>query len=296
MFVLLSVLNDQFLQVLTFKNIMQQLATVGIVSIGAMVVIISGGIDLSAGYGLAFAGVTGGVFFKMFGDSFPAMLVSALIAGLIIGFANGIIIAKLKIQPFIVTLAMMSICQGLALFVSEGKTILISNPLALFVGQGFVFNFIAFPFIIFIAVSIIGYFLLNKTKLGVYTYALGGNEDAVKLAGVKIDRYKILIYMFAGACFGLASVIMITTIANVTPNLQGSILLDAIASVVIGGTSISGGKGTVLGTFIGVLIIGLISTALTYLNVDPLLRDVVKGSIILVALLFDKLIYQTSKK
>jgi len=296
MVVLMSIFSKQFLQILTFKNLMQQVSAVGIVSIGAMFVIITGGIDFTAGYGLAVAGVTAGVFYQLFGNSLLALLLSAALAGGMLGFVNGIIITKLKIQPFIATLAMMSVCQGLALLVSEGKTILIENQSVLFIGQGFIGGFLPFAFIVFILVCLIGGLILYKTRMGVYTYALGGNEDSVKLAGVNTDRYKTLVYVFAGFCTGLASVITISMVANITNNLQGSVLLDAIASTVIGGTSISGGKGTIFGTFIGVIIIGLISTALTYLNVDSLLRDAVKGIIILIALLLDIIINNRFKK
>lgn len=287
---LLSILNENFLKILTFKNLMQQISPVGIVSIGAMLVIITGGIDFTAGYGLAVAGVTAGVFYQMFGNSLLALLLAGILAGGIIGLINGLIIAKLKISPFIATLAMMSVCQGMALLIYEGRIILIDNESVLFIGQGYIMNIVSFSFILFIAVALIGALLLYKTRFGVYLYALGGNEDSVRLAGINVDRVKIMVYTFTGLCYGLASVITIATVANITNNLQGSMLLDAIASTVIGGTSISGGKGTVFGTFVGVIIIGLIATALTYLNVDTLLRDAVKGIIIIVALLLDVVI------
>lgn len=295
MIALMSILNKQFLQALTFKNLMQQVSAVGIVSIGAMFVIISGGIDLSAGYALALCGVTAGVLYTACGNSLIALVLGGVLTGSIVGAVNGIIITKLKIQPFITTLAMMSVCQGLTLLVWEGQILLIDNPAVLFIGQGLFASFIPFPFIIFIAVCLIGAFLLYKRRMGVYTYALGGNENSVILAGVNTGHYKRLIYIFAGTCTGIASVIVISIVANVTNNLQGSVLLDAIASTVIGGTSVSGGKGTVLGTFVGVIIIGLIFTVMTFLNVDVLLRDAVKGFIIILALMIDIMINQRLK-
>ena len=129
--------------------------------------------------------------------------------------------------------------------------------------------------------------LLNRTKMGVYIYTMGGNEDAAVYAGVKVRRYKLLVYVFAGFCTGVASLITTARIALISASVAGDILMDAISSAVIGGTSVSGGKGTAIGTFAGVLIMGLINSALTYLNVDTLLRDVVKGAVIVLALLLD---------
>ena len=207
--------------------------------------------------------------------------------GLLIGLCSGLLITKLKLPPFIATFAMMSVLQGLALLISEGRQYLITDKAALWVGQGYLFGIVPVPFVIFLLICGAGYLLLNRTKMGVYIYAMGGNEEAAVYAGVQVNRYKLLVYVFAGFCTGVASVITTTRIALISASVSGDILMDAISAVVIGGTSVSGGKGTVSGTIAGVLIMGLISAALTYLNVDTLLRNVVKGVVIILALLLD---------
>lgn len=293
--VLMSILNKNFFRPQTFINIMGQIPAIGIVSIAALFILISGGIDLSAGYALALSGVMGGTFYLAFNNALVALVLGSIATGTLIGLVNGTVIARLKIQPFIFTLAMLSICQGLTLFVWEGNTLILKEPAVLFIGQGMVFGVIPFSFILFLAVCLMAWVVLNRTKIGTYTYALGSSESAAGLAGIPVAKYKTLVYVLAGSCIGLSSVITVTTIATITNNLHGSVVLDAVASTVIGGTSISGGKGTVFGTFMGVILVSLISTIMTFLQVDSLLRDSVKGAIILFALFLDVMINHKMK-
>ena len=285
--VILSLYNEHFLQLSTFQNLLQSQAATGIVAIGAMCVIITGGIDFTTGYGLATASVTAGVLYVRSGNNAAVLLLAGVAVGLVFGLCNGLLITKWKLPPFIATFAMMSVLQGMALLISEGRQYLITDKAALWVGQGYIFGVIPVPFVIFLAMCAAGYLLLNRTKMGVYIYAMGGNEEAAVYAGVKVNRYKLLVYVFAGFCTGVASVITTTRIALISASVSGDILMDAISAVVIGGTSVSGGKGAISGTIAGVLIMGLISAALTYLNVDTLLRNVVKGVVIILALLLD---------
>lgn len=287
MIVVLSVMNGEFLKMATFKNLFHSVAAVGIVAIGAMMVIITGGIDFTTGYGVAVAGVSAGVLYIQSDFNLAVLIITGIAVGVAVGMINGLIITKLKVPPFIATLAMMSVLQGLSLLISQGKRLLIDDPAALFIGQGELFGVVPVSFIVFILICIVGYILLWRTKFGIYVFTMGGNEEAAVYAGVNVKKYKLLVYVFAGFCVGVASVVTMSRVALITPNISGSILMDAIASAIIGGTSVSGGKGTILGTVLGVLIMGLISTLMTYLNVDTLLRDVVKGGIIIVALFFD---------
>lgn len=285
--IVLSISSPKFLQMSTFRNLFQSVAATGIVAVGAMFVLITGGIDFTAGFGLATAAVTAGAVYVYFGRNVWALLITGIVAGTFIGAVNGIIISKLKVPPFITTLAMMSVLQGISLFISEGRQILIKEQATLFIGQGVLFGWFPFAFVIFLAVCLIGALILNRTKMGVYVYAMGGNENAAVYAGVNVAHYKFLVYVFAGFCTGVASVVSCSRVALVSSSISSDILMDAISSAVIGGTSSSGGKGTITGTIAGTLIMGLISTALTYLNVDMLLRDVVKGLVIIAALMID---------
>lgn len=291
--IILSIANSNFLQISTFTNLFQSVAPMGIVALGAMFVIITSGIDFTSGFGLAVAGVSAGVLYAKTDYNLAVLILTGLVIGILIGLVNGTIITKFKVSPFITTLAMMSVLQGLSLLISQGQRLLINDPKALWLGQGRI-GFIPVSFLILLIFAVIAHLLLTKTKFGVYVFSMGGNEQALTYSGVNVDIYKIMVYTLAGFFTGLGSVITISRIALITPNISGTILLDAIASTIIGGTKISGGKGSVFGTIIGVLIMGLITMALTYLNVDNLLRDAVKGGIIVTALFLNYMTYKDS--
>lgn len=286
---IISILNREFRSLQTLSNLLQQVSAVGVVALGAMIVIISGGIDFTAGNGLAMIGMAAGTVYAL-GYNVNNLLTVAtitLVLGALLGSVNGLIIARLNIQPFIATLAMMSVAKGLSLMIGGGNMVKFTDEQILFTGQQKFFGFLPMPFLIFLFVALIMYIILNKTKLGTYAYAIGSNEEAARFAGIDVIRYKILIYILAGVYTGIASLLTISRIAMATPNIAGTILLDAIAAAIIGGTSLSGGKGTISGTIIGVFIVIVISTALVYLKIAPEMQDFFKGAIILVAVGID---------
>ena len=278
----LSLLNRDFLSLQTLVNLMQQVSAVGVVAIGAMFVIITGGIDFSAGYGLAMIGMAAGVVYAQspFQGSVAAMVVTFLGMGALLGLVNGLLIAALDILPFIATLAMMSLAQGMSLMIGGGTMVMLTDSPILAVGQGKIGGVLPVSFVVLLAVCLTASVILHRTKLGVYTYALGGNEDAAWYSGIHVKRYKILVYVVAGICTGIASMLTVSRIA----------LTDAIAATCIGGTSMSGGRGNVLGTCIGAVIIVLISTALTYLKIPAEMQEVFKGAVILLAVAFDAVV------
>jgi len=298
MLIVLSTLNKEFMSLKTLFNMMSQVSAVGIVAIGAMIVIISGGIDFTAGYGLAMIGMAAGTVFAadILGGSVAVVALTCLIAGAVMGTLNGVLVAKLNIVPFIATLAVMSLLQGMSMLIGRGNMVMIREPSILWFGQGKLFQSIPVSFIIYILLCFAAYLILHKTKMGVYIYALGGNEDAVRYVGINVAKYKILLYVIAGTYTGIAAFLTISKLGLAAPSIYGSTLLDAIAAAVIGGTSLSGGRGKVLGTFVGTIIIVLITTALTYLNIKPEMQDVFKGAVILLALCFDVLINKISKE
>lgn len=293
MIIVLSIANENFLQLSTFRNLFQSVAATGIIAVGASFVLITGGIDFTTGYGLSTAAVSAGALYIASGRNALILVLVGISAGIIIGVINGLLVSRLNMPPFIATLAMMSVLQGMALIISEGRQIMIMEKSTLYIGQGVLFGWLPVSFIIFLAVCLLGYIILNRTRMGVYVYAMGGNENAAVYAGVNIRWYKFLVYVFAGLCTGIGAVVTCSRVAVVSSSISGDVLMDGIASAVIGGTSVSGGKGTISGTIAGVLIMGLITTSLTYLNVDTLLRDVVKGLIIIAALLIDTVANRT---
>lgn len=288
----LGILDRNFLSPQTLVNLLQQMAAVGVVSIGAMLVILTGGIDFSAGYGLAMIGMAAGAVYTKspLAGSVPAMLATFLGTGALLGLANGLLIAKLGILPFVVTLAMMSLTQGLSLMIGGGSMMLLGGSPVLLIGQGKLGGVLPVSFLVLLGVCVTAAFLLYRTRLGVYIYAMGGNEDAARYAGIRIERYKIMTYVAAGICTGIASLLTVSYIAMATPSIYGTTLTDAIAATCIGGTSMSGGHGSVSGTFVGAVIIVLISTALTYLKIPAEMQDVFKGVVILLAVAFDALL------
>lgn len=287
--VIMQILQPKFLTPANISSVLFSTASAGIVAVGAMFVLISGGLDFTSGYGTALCGVVGGVLYQATGSA-ALLLVGCVLCGALIGIVNGLIITKMKIQPFIATLAMMLAIQGFIYLVCEGQIIFLDDPITDFLGKAALFGVIPVQALLFFAVVLLGHFILTSTKLGTYTYAIGGNEEAARCAGIPIDRYKIYIFVFAGLCTGVASVMMVTQLSLVTPSIGTTTLMDAISAAVIGGTSTAGGKGTAFGTLIGALIIGMISNALVLLLVPTNAQYLVKGLIIIFALYFNQLV------
>jgi ribose transport system permease protein len=296
LFLVLSIYNSNFISTQSMYNLMMQVSYLGVVALGAMVTLISGGIDFTAGYGMSLAGVSAGALYVASGGNGLILIVSSIVIGGLVGLVNGMIITKLRLHPFIVTLAMMSVCQGLSTMVAEGQKIVIQTDYLLALGSGKIFGVIPACFVVFLVIAFIMWLIMNRTSIGVYIYAMGGNEDAVVYSGINDNFYKVIVYIIAGLCYGIAAILSVTQVTVITPNISGTVLLDGIASAVVGGTSLAGGRGTVLGVIIGTFIITLISTLLTFFGVSPLLRDAMKGLIIIGVLLFDTVLNRLSKR
>ncbi len=285
---IVAAVNPRFLSVTNLVNISMQIVPVGIVSLGLMFVIISGGIDLSAGFGVALCIVCTGIVFGLT-KNIVLSIIASIAVGVVLGNVNALFITRVGIQPFIVTLAMMSVAQGLTQILATGQIVFFNHPFLSFLGRAR-FAYLPVSAIFLILLYVIGYLVLNFTRLGAYTYALGDNEEGARLAGIAILRYKTILYILSGVCMGLAAIVIISRVALVAANLAGiSLLLDAVASVILGGTNVNGGSGTVQGTFIGVVLVGMISNALNLLNVPPVFQDVFKGSVIILALYYQVL-------
>src|SRR5919202_4894773 len=278
-------LTPHFLTVSNLLNVAEQAAIIAIVAVGMTFVIITGGIDLSVGSVLAFAGVVMGSVLHA-DVPLPLALATALGAGLFCGLLNGLLITVGRLPPFIATLGMMSVARGTALMFTEGRPI-----------SGFTENFRWFatgevvrvpaPVLIMIAVYAVAHFVLRRTKLGRYTYAIGGNEEAALLSGVNVRLYKTLVYGLAGLLSGLAAILLTARLNSAQPIAGMMYELDAIAATVIGGTSLLGGEGTVLGTLNGALIMEVLRNGLNLLGVSSFIQQVVIGSVIIVAVLID---------
>jgi ribose transport system permease protein len=226
------------------------------------------------------------------GNSWLAVLV-ALGVGLTIGSVNGFFVSYTKLPPFIVTLATLALARGFTLVYTEGRPLLVDSPVFDMIGGGFVAG-IPVPVLIVAVVYIVVGFVLNQTKFGRLVYAIGGNEQACRLSGINVERNKMLVYMWCGFLAGLSSVILTSRLLSAQPTAGTGYELDAIAAVILGGTSLSGGEGGVRGTLVGAFIIGVLANGLNLLNVSPFYQDVAKGAVILAAVLMDKAFHSTA--
>ena len=270
-----------------FLNIMRQSSVYGVMAVGMTFVILTAGIDLSVGSVLALTGVLCASF-EHAGLPVCLVVLLTLAAGALIGSINGFVITKGKVTPFVVTLGMMGVARGLANIYTGGQPISGFAKSFRSIGAG-AFLGVPIPIVIFLTTVVIAAVILKKTLLGRYTYAIGGNEQAVRLSGIDVDKYKTIAYVISGLTAALGALIL-TARLNAGEPIEGKgYELDVIASVVIGGTSLMGGRGSVWGTFVGALLIGTITNGMNLLLISSYWQLVVRGSIIVGAVLLDRL-------
>ena len=283
--VVLWVSTPHFLTVSNLLNIAEQTAIIAIIAAGMTFVIITAGIDLSVGSVLAFAGVVMASLLRA-GVAAPLALTAGVAVGFLCGLCNGLLITLGRLPPFIATLGLMSVARGAALLFTEGRPISGFADAFRYLATGKLLR-IPMPVIIMLAVFFIAHFLLTRTKLGRYTYAIGGNEEATLLSGVNVKLYKTLIYGLSGGLSGLAAILLTARLNSAQPIAGMMYELDAIAATVIGGTSLLGGEGNVFGTLIGALIIGVLRNGLNLLSISSFTQQIVIGLVIIVAVLLD---------
>jgi ribose transport system permease protein len=283
----MTILSPVFLTLTNIRNVVRQSSIFGVMAIGMTFVILTGGIDLSVGSILAVAGAIAAGMLKGGAGMLPVVAL-ALVIGIGCGLANGLIITIGRIAPFVVTLGMMSIARSLTLIYTKGYPISgFSGPFR-FIGGGDVAS-IPFPIIVFALTVVVAWLILTQTRLGRYTYAIGGNEETVKLSGIDSNRYKVIVYVISGITAAMSALILTSRLNSAEPVAGQGYELDVIASVVIGGTSLSGGTGSVWGTLIGALLIGVINNGMNLLGISPYFQLLVKGLIIIGAVLLDRL-------
>ncbi|MDU0893807.1 MAG: ribose ABC transporter permease [Anaerococcus sp.] len=286
--VFVSILNPAFLQSNNLLNLMRQLIINGFIALGMTFVILTGGIDLSVGSTLA---LTSAIFAGLLqnGMNTGLAILIALVLGLVLGLLNGILITKGKLAPFIVTLATMTIFRGLTLVYTDGRPI--AGPrddfAFKFLGKG---QFLGIPFqvILFILAFLVLWMILNKTALGRKIYAVGGNEKASFISGINIDKVKIWVYVISSLMAVLSGLVLTSRLNSAQPTAGAAYEMDAIAAVVLGGTSMTGGSGSLTGTLIGILILGVLNNGLNLLGVSSFYQQIVKGIVILIAVLIDR--------
>lgn len=287
--IVLSLTTSTFLTASNLTNIVVQTSVVGIAAVGGTFVIITSGIDLSVGSNVALSGMVAAYFMThgLPGGGLTGVLV-AIVVGMLVGVFNGLSTTFLRLTPFIATLAALAMARGLTQEVSKGQTIFGFPSSYTFLGNGSILGIQA-PVVVTLLVFLIGHLLLTRTRFGHEVYALGGNREAARLAGIPVKRVQFSVYVLAGLCAGLAAVVLTGRLNSALSSAATGLELQVIAAVVIGGTSLFGGRGSLAGTVIGVLLIGVIANGLTLLNVNPFLQQFVQGAVIFVAVLLDAL-------
>lgn len=287
LFIVFSILSPNFLKFDNIVGILLATAVNGVLAVGVTFVIITSGIDLSVGTMMTFSAVMTGVFITNMHLPIFVGVLGGLFIGALCGFINGTLIAKMKLPPFIATLGMMMITKGLSLVVSKTKPIYFNDtPSFRKIAMGTVAG-IPNAVIIFFIAAIIGGIILSKTVLGRYNFALGSNEEAARLSGINVDKWKICIYTLCGIFAGLAGILMAARLNSAQPALGAGYEMDAIAATVIGGTSLSGGEGSILGTVIGAFVITVLTNGLRILSVPQEWQIVVTGCIVVLAVYTD---------
>ena len=285
----------RFLRPGNLLNILRNTSIVGSIAIGMTFVIIAGGIDLSSGPVFATAGAVL-IFLQRMknADGSPMLplfvaILACCVVGMIFGLLNGMVITKAKLPPFIVTLAVGIIARSVTMYICRGATIMGNNiPQFNRIGSGSIFN-IPIPFLVVVVMAILFHILLTRSKIGTYVFAVGGNENAARYSGIKVDRVKIFTYMLVGLCTGVAATMEMSRMVAVAAATSGSQYeFEAITAVIVGGTALSGGRGRLIGTIVGFIILGIVNNMMIMLNISPYLSGAVKGAVILFAVLLQR--------
>ncbi len=285
--IILSIATPTFLKPTNLMNILRQVSINGILAIGMSLVCLTGGIDLSVGSIVAFSGILTAGMLNFTTLPIPIIVIIAVLVGAAMGLVNGYFVAYWSAPAFVVTLAMMTIGRGLTYIYCDGKPISKLPDEFLKIGKGAVLGGLPVPTVILIIVFIIFATMLAKFKLGRYIYAVGGNAQAAMVSGINVKLVTMLVYVFSGLCCGIAAVVLTARVSAGLPKAGDGYELDAIAATVIGGTSLSGGTGKLWGTLLGALLLGMVNTGLDLLNVTSYYQQVVRGLIILGAILID---------
>jgi ribose/xylose/arabinose/galactoside ABC-type transport system permease subunit len=302
MFVVNLFSHGSFLTAGNLTNVLRQITYNAILAIGQTFVIITAGIDLSVGSLIELTGVVMASFANAMHFDGPMLVIATLLVGVAVGclagFVNAVPVVTLNLPPFITTLAMMLMARGLAFKIAHGQPVPLESSAFNSTGTGFIFSGLraygGFPGIpipvLWLAVMVIAFaVLLTRTRFGRYVFAIGGNEEAARLAGIDVRLVKTLVYVISGGCAAIASLLLMAKFSSGSPNTGIGNELQSIAAVVVGGTSLAGGRGSVVTTFFGALLIGILNNVMNLLNVESYTQDIVLGAVILIAVVFDEL-------
>lgn len=283
----MAALSPFFLSVSNFLNILLATATIGVLAIGATFVICAAGIDLSLGSVLGLSGVVGAILSVKLGAPWPVALAGGLATGAAAGFVNGILVTRGGIPAFIVTLGMLGIARGLALILTNGQAVYGLDPVLVFLGQGRPWG-VPMPALVFLLVALVTHWLLAYTRFGRYTLVIGDNEAAARAMGIRVERHKVALYTLSGLLAGTAGILFMARVNAGDPTAGLGYELTAITAAIIGGTNLFGGRGSILGTFIGALVMGVLQNGLNLLAVQSYYQQMAIGAVLIFAVWLDQ--------
>lgn len=295
MIVIFSALSPAFLTSANLINILRQVSTTAIVTVGFTMLLISGGLDLSVGSQMAVMGVVCGLLLQSGIPAAAAILIGILITTGI-GLFNGFVIVRTSIPPMMATIAMMTALRGLAYILCEGYPIYEIPASIIWMGQGMVFGVIPVPVVIMVIIILIGAVVLTKTYLGRYFFAVGSNDEATRLCGINVSKIRILGYAVTGFLCGVAGLIMMGRVSSAQPAAGDAFEMDVLTAAVLGGVSVNGGRGSVLGATLGVLVIGVLTNGMQLIGVDNYWQKLVKGAILLLVIVLDSIRAKSAQK
>lgn len=284
-----SLTSKYFFTANNFMTILLQSATVAIVAIGQAFIMLGGNLDLSLGQNVCLSSYVAAILIKDFGVNPWLGLLLCILTAMFIGLVNGILVAIVRIPTFIATLGVMNICTGVAKILSKSATISnISSDIS-FLGRGYLFGVVPFSAVIMILMFVLASFIARKTVLGRYIYSIGGNEEAAYFSGISVRKYTLISYVMAGVCVGVGAVVLLSRLNAVTISSGNAYEFDAVIGCVLGGISLSGGKGKVVQALFGVVFLMVLFNGMTQLNVNPFVQDVIKGAVLIIAIAIDVL-------
>ena len=285
--VIVSIATSKFLKPNNLISVLRQISINAYIALGMTLIIILGHIDLSVGAIVAMSGTLTVGFIVTQGLPIPVAILLGILLGMAAGLISGMIVTYFRVPAFIITMAMMNVCSGVAYVYSGGQATRINDDFFSAIGTGYLFNTIPLPVVYMIILIIVISFLLGKTKFGTYIYAIGGNREAARLSGVPIKKVEIAVFTISGVLSAFAGLVLCSRMYSGQPSVGNGYELDAIAACVLGGTSMSGGKGRISGTIFGAMVIGIISNGLNLIGVSSYWQLIVKGLIIACAVLLD---------
>jgi ribose transport system permease protein len=294
-FIVFSLISSNFLKIDNLLSVGRQVSFIGIAAVGATLLMMAGGIDISNGAMLALSGVICTHMMVAYGLPIAVAIIISLVIGFMFGAISGIAYAKFNVSPFIATLGMQTILKGIAYLITGAKPIRGFDESFKILGQGYIFNFFPLPLLIMVIVFVFGYWVLNRTFIGRYIYAIGGNKEAARLAGINTSKYSILVFATSGFFAAGAGVLMASRLGSGQPSIGTDFPMDVITGIVLGGVSINGGKGKISGVVAGVFIMGILSNGMIMAGLNDYWQWVVKGIVLIFAVAMSNIGFQNNK-